>query len=167
MSEQELEVIAEVEVVTAQEKESDIATKMDDEHEPMEAAPIGPTSWEELDAQNAAMEQASNMQQVTCQFQRMVADVFRSDMPNKSAAIQALSAGLATRLNETKEREDTAADMLTKEQHYKEVAHDDTLAVESDFQGGCPTCRFGEPDILKELSNCPYCWHALEVSDGA
>ena len=165
MDGQELEVIAEVEVVTEQKKESDIVTKMEDEYK--EPDPIGPTSWEELDAQNAAMEQASNMQQVTCQFQRMVADVFRSNMSNKSAAIQALSAGLATRLNETKERETTAADTLTKERHYKEVAHDSDLAVESDFQGGCPTCRFGEPDILKELSNCPHCWQPLEVDDDA
>jgi len=171
---EQFDVIAEVQVTTL-EKESDVTTKMDDyEHEPEEAPlvvaveqPGGPTSWEELDAQQAAIEQASNMQQVTAQFQLMVNDVFRSDMSDKAAAIQALSAGLAMRLNETKERETTAADTLTKEQHYKEVAHDDELAVESDFQGGCPTCQFGESDVIKELSNCPYCWQSLEVSDDA
>ena len=172
MTEQELEVIAEVNVVTEQEKESDVITKMDDyEHDEapdvvvIERPPTGPTSWEELDAKKAAMEQADNAQEVTCQFQAMVHNILASELPNKGAAIAALSDGLAMRLNETKER--TAADVLTKEQHYKEVAHDDTLAVESDFQGGCPACQFGEPDIIKELSNCPYCWQSLGVSDDA
>lgn len=171
----ELAIVAEVEVAETQiEKEGDADTKMYDEYDDDDAAIVvveqpasGPTSWDELDAMQAAEEQAANMQQVACQFQKMVNRVLASDMPDKGAAIAALSAGLTERLNETKEAETTAADILTKEQHYKEVAHDDELAVESDFEGGCSDCGFGDPVVMKELANCPYCWNELEVGDGA
>jgi hypothetical protein len=155
------QAMAQLAALNASEKEGDTETKMYDDDEAQEMG--GPTSWEELDAQHMAMEQAANMQQVTHQFQMLVQNVLGSDMPNKGAAIGALSAGLSERLNETKEKEATAADIITKEQHYKEVAHDDTLAVESDFEGGCTTCHFGDPTVMKELANCPYCWSELEV----
>lgn len=126
---------------------------------------IGPTSWDELDAKQDALEQAANIQQVTSQFQMMVHNVLQSDTDDKGAAIEALSSGLSARLRETKELEIKADERLTKERHYKDVAHDSGRAVESDFQGGCQACRFGEPDILKELANCPYCWNELEASN--
>lgn len=172
----EVEVVQEAE--TAQVKESE--NKEHHEDNPGNYSPdvvvveqpiSGPTSFADLEAKQQAMENAAQVQDLSMQFQMMTRNIMGDPtVEDKGVAVQTLSAEFAERVDTTmeqKELEVKADERLTKEQHYKEVAHDDKQVVESDFQGGCQTCRFGESDILKELANCPYCWNELEVSHDA
>lgn len=131
----------------------------------------GPTSFADLEAKRQAMENAAQVQDLSMQFQMMTRNIMGDPtVEDKGAAVQVLSSEFAERVDTTMEQKElkfTADERLTKEQHYKEVARDDEQVVESDFQGGCQACRFGESDILKELANCPYCWNELEVNHGA
>lgn len=114
----------------------------------------GATSFAELDAMVEADEVAEQIGTMAYQFREIVSNIMASDVEDKAGAVAALANEFSNRMGQaTKETETHDKELL----RYKEIESNDDLAIESDFVGGCQICGFGEPELVKELSACPFC----------
>jgi hypothetical protein len=123
------------------------------------APPLGgATSFAELDAMIEADEVAEQIGTMAYQFREIVANIMASDtIEDKAGAVATLANEFSTRMGQATKEE---TEMQTKEERYKEIEGNDNLATEDDFVGGCQVCGFGEPEVVKELSACPFCHNA-------
>jgi len=139
-------------------KECDKDTKMYDE--------VGPTSFADLDAAQQAIESVQRVGMLSAQFQMIVRNIMADPtIENKGTAVQSAAGEFAQRVDGAVEQK-AVDDLVLKELHYKEVVEDDSTALESDFQGGCQHCGFGDDHLVKMVRDCPCCWNTLEVQDG-
>jgi hypothetical protein len=115
----------------------------------------GATSFVELDAMMEAEEMASKVGSMSSQFHTMVGNIMDNpSVEDKAAAVAALANEFSNRMGQaTKETETHDKELL----RYKEIEGNDNLSTEDDFVGGCQVCGFGEPELVKELSSCPFC----------
>lgn len=123
-------------------------------------------------AELEAIEQAKEVEEMAEYFPVMVGNIMnRPDIEDKNEALRNLSVEFVGVVNdkiaakeakkEAKKEATKEEPQITKEEHYKAVTADDTLATDEDFQGGCPNCEFGEAELMKALEKCPYCWSEL------
>lgn len=125
--------------------------------------PVSVTSFEDLDAMRQAGAMADAMKDKTIAFAEMAENIFlNEEIEDKAVALQNLAGEFGKRVSDVAsnppEVKEVGDEQLTKEQmHYKEVLEDDTKTIDSDFQGGCKHCGFGQLEAIKSLDKCPFC----------
>lgn len=114
----------------------------------------GATSFAELDAMIEADEVAEQIGTMAYQFREIVSNIMASDIEDKAAAVAALANEFSERMGQATKETETADKELLR---YKEIEDNDSLATEDDFVGDCQVCGFGKPEVVKELTCCPFC----------